>query len=148
LNEWDGEYARESVTQPADIEDVGAWGAANGFVADPRQAGDDAVDGLDKITAQMSGGEHRPEQQEMCRAVAEALVTRTHLVVQAGTDPASRWPISSPPHSAASRSSWPRRPRRLHQRDRCWGAPLRHEWDRQSLVTTPGADKGSPWTDI
>ena len=33
----------------------------------------------------MSGGEHRPEQQEMCRAVAEALVTRTHLVVQAGT---------------------------------------------------------------
>ncbi|HLM97605.1 MAG TPA: hypothetical protein VK283_14910, partial [Acidimicrobiales bacterium] len=76
MNEWDGEYARESVTQPADIEDVGAWGAADGFVADPRQAGDDAVDGLDKITAQMSGGEHRPEQQEMCRAVAEALVTR------------------------------------------------------------------------
>ena len=33
----------------------------------------------------MSGGEHRPEQQEMCRAVAEALTTGTHLVVQAGT---------------------------------------------------------------
>ena len=33
----------------------------------------------------MAGGEHRPEQQEMCRAVAEAMVTRTHLVVQAGT---------------------------------------------------------------
>ena len=33
----------------------------------------------------MPGGEHRPEQQEMCRAVAEALVTGTHLVVQAGT---------------------------------------------------------------
>ena len=48
-------------------------------------AGDDGVQGLDKITAQMSGGEHRPEQQEMCRAVAEAIVTRTHLVVQAGT---------------------------------------------------------------
>jgi ATP-dependent DNA helicase DinG len=43
------------------------------------------VAGLDKITAQMSGGEHRPEQQEMCRAVAEAMTTRTHLVVQAGT---------------------------------------------------------------
>ena len=43
------------------------------------------MQGLDKITAQMSGGEHRPEQQEMCRAVAEAIVTRTHLVVQAGT---------------------------------------------------------------
>src|SRR5580698_10304346 len=59
---------------------VGAWSAA-----DARQQGDDAVSGLDKITAQMSGGEHRPEQQEMCRAVAEAMVTRTHLVVQAGT---------------------------------------------------------------
>ena len=52
---------------------------------DARLAGDEAVDGLDKITAQMAGGEHRSEQQEMCRAVAEALVTRTHLVVQAGT---------------------------------------------------------------
>ena len=59
---------------------VGAWTAA-----DVRQSGDDAVSGLDKITAQMSGGEHRPEQQEMCRAVAEALATGRHLVVQAGT---------------------------------------------------------------
>jgi ATP-dependent DNA helicase DinG len=33
----------------------------------------------------MAGGEHRPEQQEMCRAVSEAIVNRTHLVVQAGT---------------------------------------------------------------
>ena len=56
-----------------------------GSAEDARQAGDDGVDGLDKITAQMPGGEHRPEQQEMCRAVAEALVTGTHLVVQAGT---------------------------------------------------------------
>ncbi len=56
-----------------------------GSEADARLAGDDGVRGLDKITAQMSGGEHRPEQQEMCRAVAEAIVTRTHLVVQAGT---------------------------------------------------------------
>ena len=52
---------------------------------DARQAGDKGVEGLDKITAQMAGGEHRPEQQEMCRAVAEALATGTHLVVQAGT---------------------------------------------------------------
>jgi ATP-dependent DNA helicase DinG len=59
--------------------------SGGGSAEDARQAGDDAVEALDKITAQMSGGEHRPEQQEMCRAVAEALVTRTHLVVQAGT---------------------------------------------------------------
>ena len=59
---------------------VGAGGAI-----DARQAGDESVEGLDKITAQMPGGEHRPEQQEMCRAVAEALATGTHLVVEAGT---------------------------------------------------------------
>ncbi len=52
---------------------------------DARQAGDEGIEGLDKITARMAGGEHRPEQQEMCRAVAEALATGTHLVVQAGT---------------------------------------------------------------
>ena len=80
-------------TEPLDALDVfeepdldGARGiGAGGSPLDARQAGDDGVDGLDKITAQMAGGEHRPEQQEMCRAVAEALVTETHLVVQAGT---------------------------------------------------------------
>jgi ATP-dependent DNA helicase DinG len=67
------------------FDDMVGYGTAGGSLAEPRQAGDDAVSALDKITAQMSGGEHRPEQQEMCRAVAEALVTHTHLVVQAGT---------------------------------------------------------------
>jgi ATP-dependent DNA helicase DinG len=50
-----------------------------------RQAGDDAVEALTKVTAGLANGEQRPEQQEMCRAVGEALVTGTHLVVQAGT---------------------------------------------------------------
>jgi ATP-dependent DNA helicase DinG len=50
-----------------------------------RQAGDDAVSALAKVTAEMSNGEQRPEQQEMCRAVGEAILTGTHLVVQAGT---------------------------------------------------------------
>jgi ATP-dependent DNA helicase DinG len=50
-----------------------------------RQAGDDAVEALAKVAATMATGEQRPEQQEMCRAVGEALVTGTHLVVQAGT---------------------------------------------------------------
>jgi ATP-dependent DNA helicase DinG len=50
-----------------------------------RQAGDDAVSALAKVTAEMSNGEQRPEQQEMCRAVGEAMITGTHLVVQAGT---------------------------------------------------------------
>ena len=67
------------------FDDLVGYGTAGGSLADARRAGDDAVDGLDKITAQMAGGEHRPEQQEMCRAVAEAFVTGTHLVVQAGT---------------------------------------------------------------
>ena len=68
-----------------DLGGVDVIGSSGGSAGDARQTGDDAVDGLDKITAQMAGGEHRPEQQEMCRAVAEALITRTHLVVQAGT---------------------------------------------------------------
>ena len=67
------------------LDEADVFGPAGGSAEDARQAGDDGVDGLDKITAQMPGGEHRPEQQEMCRAVAEALVTGTHLVVQAGT---------------------------------------------------------------
>jgi len=46
--------------------------ASVGSEAEARQAGDDGVSGLDEITAQMAGDEHRPEQQEMCRAVAEA----------------------------------------------------------------------------
>lgn len=50
-----------------------------------RQAGDDAVEALAKVTAGLASGEQRPEQQEMCRAVAESLVAGTHLVVQAGT---------------------------------------------------------------
>ena len=71
--------------EPDGLDDLDVFGSSGGGEADARQAGDDGVDGLDKITAQMSGGEHRPEQQEMCRAVAEAMATGTHLVVQAGT---------------------------------------------------------------
>jgi len=75
----------DSFAEPDGLDDLDVFGSSGGSEADARQAGDDGVQGLDKITAQMSGGEHRPEQQEMCRAVAEAIVTRTHLVVQAGT---------------------------------------------------------------
>src|ERR1700721_3037498 len=72
-------------SEPDGLDDLDVFGSSGGSEADARQAGDDGVHGLDKITAQMSGGEHRPEQQEMCRAVAEAIATGTHLVVQAGT---------------------------------------------------------------
>src|SRR6516165_8824732 len=68
-----------------DSDGVEPFGPSAAAAVDARQAGDDGVEGLDKVTAQMSGGEHRPEQLEMCRAVAEALATGTHLVVQAGT---------------------------------------------------------------
>jgi ATP-dependent DNA helicase DinG len=71
--------------EPDGLDDLDVFGSSGGSEAEARLAGDDGVQGLDKITAQMAGGEHRPEQQEMCRAVAEAIVTRTHLVVQAGT---------------------------------------------------------------
>jgi ATP-dependent DNA helicase DinG len=78
-----------------DVSDVGSdvradWdeepaARAVDSAATARQAGDDAVEALAKVTAGMANGEQRPEQQEMCRAVGEALVTGTHLVVQAGT---------------------------------------------------------------
>jgi len=73
-----------------DVDDVDLdwdeepWGRAPD-TDEVRQAGDDAVAALAKVTAEISNGEQRPEQQEMCRAVGEALVTGTHLVVQAGT---------------------------------------------------------------
>jgi ATP-dependent DNA helicase DinG len=60
-------------------------GAPDPDSGEARQAGDEAVEALAKVTAEMANGEQRPEQQEMCRAVGEALVTGTHLVVQAGT---------------------------------------------------------------
>jgi ATP-dependent DNA helicase DinG len=63
----------------------GPGGTPRGTAEQARQAGDDAVEALAKVTAGMANGEQRSEQQEMCRAVGEALVTGTHLVVQAGT---------------------------------------------------------------
>ena len=56
----------------------------------------DGVAGLDRITPQMPGGEHRPEQQEICRAVAEALVAGTISSCQPARGPACRWPTSVP----------------------------------------------------
>jgi hypothetical protein len=73
------------LAEPDGLDELDVFGSSGAAEADARQAGDDGVGGLDKITAQMPGGEHRPEQQEMCRAVAEAMATGTHLVVQAGT---------------------------------------------------------------
>jgi ATP-dependent DNA helicase DinG len=70
---------------PADVFDADVIGSSGSVLDDARRAGDESVDVLAKITAHMAGGENRPEQQEMCRAVAEAVVTQTHLVVQAGT---------------------------------------------------------------
>ncbi|HWD53837.1 MAG TPA: ATP-dependent DNA helicase [Acidimicrobiales bacterium] len=98
-NVTDGSDEPDELVDGSDFPDAGladeldveqAFGTAGcaasaASAADARQAGDEGVEGLEKITAQMAGGEDRPEQQEMCRAVAEALVTGTHLVVQAGT---------------------------------------------------------------
>ena len=82
-----------------DFDDLDVFGPATAVLCyrNARQAGDDAVDGLDKITAQMSGGEHRPEQQEMCRAVAEAIAhsCRTSSS-RPGRERASRSPTWSP----------------------------------------------------
>ena len=70
---------------PPDVMSGSPGGASRGTAEQARQAGDDAVAALAKVTAGMANGEQRSEQQEMCRAVGEAVVTGTHLVVQAGT---------------------------------------------------------------
>ena len=80
--------------------------------ADGPPGGDDAVEALAKVTAELANGEQRPEQQEMCRAVGEALVTGTHLVVQAGTGTGKSLAYLVPPCSAARRWWWPPPPRR------------------------------------
>jgi hypothetical protein len=89
MTEEDVDYFAE----PDGLDDLDVIGSSGGSEAEARLAGGGGVAGLDKITAEMSGGEHRPEQQEMCRAVAEAMVTRAHLVVQAGTEvpPSGTW---------------------------------------------------------
>jgi len=46
---------------------------------------DEAVDLLERVALGLEGGELRPQQVEMCRAVARSLATGRHLVVQAGT---------------------------------------------------------------
>ncbi len=51
----------DSFADPAGLDDLDVFGASLGSEAEARQAGDDGVSGLDKITAQMAGGEHRPE---------------------------------------------------------------------------------------
>jgi ATP-dependent DNA helicase DinG len=76
----DGEF----VPEPDELDEADLV-APGSLASEARLAGDEAVAALARVTALLVGGEQRPEQQEMCRAVAEALVTGTHLAVQAGT---------------------------------------------------------------
>lgn len=46
---------------------------------------DDAVAALDAVTSALARGEERPGQRAMCRAVATAISSGRHLVVQGGT---------------------------------------------------------------
>ena len=112
---WDG--TEPDVFDGTDELDV--LRSSGGSAEEARHAGDDAFEGLDKVTRQMTGGEHRPEQQEMCRAVAEAVVTRTHMVVQAGTGTGKSWPTWSRSPCPASRQSSPRPPERASERCGC-----------------------------
>ena len=86
MAEWDGdEYPVPGDGELDELDVFGLHDDSAGSALDARRAGDESVEHLDKITSQLPGGERRAEQAEMCRSVAEALVTRTHLVVQAGT---------------------------------------------------------------
>jgi ATP-dependent DNA helicase DinG len=86
--DWDEEadaLLDELAEAPTEAVSGSPPGPTRGTAEQARQAGDDAVEALAKVTAGMANGEQRSEQQEMCRAVGEAIVTGTHLVVQAGT---------------------------------------------------------------
>ncbi len=86
--DWDEEadvLLDELADAPPDVVPGSSPAPSRGTAEQARQAGDDAVAALAKVTAGMANGEQRSEQQEMCRAVGEAVVTGTHLVVQAGT---------------------------------------------------------------
>ena len=72
------------VPEPDELDEADLV-APGRLASEARLAGDEAVAALARVTAHLVGGEQRPEQQEMCRAVAEALVSRNHLAVQAGT---------------------------------------------------------------
>lgn len=45
----------------------------------------DVKDALERVTAELPNGEHRPGQFEMALAIARAIENEEHLVVQAGT---------------------------------------------------------------
>jgi ATP-dependent DNA helicase DinG len=48
-------------------------------------AADEAASALGRAVAQLPGGDARPGQEAMCRAVAEAIESDGHVLVQAGT---------------------------------------------------------------
>jgi hypothetical protein len=77
----------------------------------------------------MPRGEHRPGQQEMCRAVAEALVTRTNLVVQAGTGTGRSLRYLAPLVLSGVRSSPRRLPPASDRHGRC-PSPCNRAWAR------------------
>ena len=71
---------------------------------DGRELGDVVVAGLAAVVT-ASGGERRQGQDEMARAVAEAIEDERHLLVQAGTGTGKSWGYLVPAVTAAVRSS-------------------------------------------
>ena len=53
--------------------------------AGARSMNDDPVDALGRVTSELANAEDRAGQREMAGLVADAIVTKRHLVVQAGT---------------------------------------------------------------
>ena len=47
--------------------------------------GDNAVAALHRVTSHLAGSEERPGQDDMARAIADALAKRRHIIAQAGT---------------------------------------------------------------
>ncbi len=63
MAEWDPADAAEYFPEPGDLEELGAFGAGGGSAADARRAGDDGVEALDKVTAQLAGASTGPSSR-------------------------------------------------------------------------------------
>jgi hypothetical protein len=83
-------------SDPADVFDADVFGSSGGVVEDARRAGD-AVDALDKITAQMSGGEHRPNNRRCAAPSPRPSSPAPTWWCRRVPAPESPWPISSRP---------------------------------------------------
>ncbi len=77
-NSWDPGPDDLGGSYDDDADDFVGYGTAGGSLAEARRAGDDGVDGLAKITAQMAGGRWPSTASDTPQANAAHTATARH----------------------------------------------------------------------